>query len=107
MPARVSEFSGNLRQYIVVMVIIGTAIGTLNTIWFYLLGVPMPLLWGVLSGILNFIPFIGFWFGLLPPAILTLLAYGPRAHALHGGRLHPGQCHGAECDPAANWSSRA
>ncbi len=75
--ARVSEFSGNLRQYIVVMVIIGTAIGTLNTIWFYLLGVPMPLLWGVLSGILNFIPFIGFWFGLLPPAILTLLAHGP------------------------------
>ncbi len=74
---RVSEFSGNLRQYIVVMVIIGTAIGTLNTIWFYLLGVPMPLLWGVLSGILNFIPFIGFWFGLLPPAILTLLAHGP------------------------------
>jgi len=73
---RVSDFTGDLRQYIVVMVIIGAAIGALNTVWFYFIGVPQALLWGVLSGILNFIPFIGFWFGLIPPAILTLLAYG-------------------------------
>jgi AI-2 transport protein TqsA len=46
-------------------------------VFFTVMGVPMPLLWGVLSGILNFIPFIGFWFGLIPPAILTLLEYGP------------------------------
>ena len=75
---RVGDFTGDLRQYIVVMVIIGAAIGTLNTVWFYFIGVPQALLWGVLSGILNFIPFIGFWFGLIPPAILTLLAYGPQ-----------------------------
>ena len=74
---RVSDFTGGLRQYIIVMVIIGTAVGTLNTILFYVVGVPQALLWGVLSGILNFIPFIGFWIGLIPPAILTLLAYGP------------------------------
>jgi predicted PurR-regulated permease PerM len=75
---RLAEFTGGLRQYVVVMAIIGTVIGTLNTVMFFLLGVPMPLLWGVLSGILNFIPFIGFWFGLIPPAILTLLEYGPQ-----------------------------
>lgn len=74
---RVIEFTGNLRQYIVVMVIVGTAVGTFNTVWFWLLGVDLPVLWGVLSGILNFIPFIGFWLGLIPPAILTLLQYGP------------------------------
>jgi predicted PurR-regulated permease PerM len=74
---RVGDFTGDLRQYIVVMVVICVAIGTLNSIYFMVLGVPLALLWGVLSGLLNFIPFIGFWFGLLPPAILTLLAYGP------------------------------
>jgi predicted PurR-regulated permease PerM len=73
---RVAAYAVDLRQYIVVMVILGTAVGIANTIFFYLLGVPMPLLWGVLSGILNFIPFIGFWFGLIPPAVLTLLQYG-------------------------------
>jgi predicted PurR-regulated permease PerM len=74
---RLAGYTLDLRQYIVVMVIIGTAVGAANTVWFFLLGVPMPLLWGVLSGILNFIPFIGFWFGLIPPAVLTLLEYGP------------------------------
>ncbi len=74
---RLMEFTVDLRQYIVVMVIVGSCIGALNTVMFYLFGVPLPLLWGVLSGILNFIPFIGFWLGLIPPATLTLLAYGP------------------------------
>jgi predicted PurR-regulated permease PerM len=73
---RVASYTGDLRQYIVVMVILGTAVGIANTIFFFFMGVPMPLLWGVLSGILNFIPFIGFWFGLIPPTVLTLLEYG-------------------------------
>jgi AI-2 transport protein TqsA len=78
---RLAGYTVDLRQYIVVMVILGAAVGAANTVFFYVTGVPMPLLWGVLSGILNFIPFIGFWFGLIPPALLTLLAYGP-AHML-------------------------
>ncbi|HRI56335.1 MAG TPA: AI-2E family transporter [Anaerolineae bacterium] len=75
---RLMEFTVDLRQYIVVMVIVGTCIGALNTVMFYLFGVPFAALWGVLSGILNFIPFIGFWLGLIPPAILTLLEFGPQ-----------------------------
>lgn len=74
---RVASFTGDLRQYIVVMVIIGAAVGAANTVFFIVTGVPMPLLWGVLSGLLNFIPFIGFWFGLIPPALLALLDQGP------------------------------
>jgi predicted PurR-regulated permease PerM len=73
---RVADYAIDLRQYIVVMVIVGTAVGAANTVFFFVMGVPMPLLWGVLSGLLNFIPFIGFWFGLIPPAVLTLLEYG-------------------------------
>lgn len=80
---RLAEFTVDLRQYIVVMVVVGSCIGALNTVMFYLFDVPYALLWGVLSGILNFIPFIGFWLGLIPPATLTLLEYGPeRALAL-------------------------
>ena len=75
---RLADFMVDLRQYIVVMVIIGTCIGALNTVMFYLFDVPSAVLWGVLSGILNFIPFIGFWLGLIPPAILTLLEFGPQ-----------------------------
>lgn len=74
---RLMEFTIDLRQFMVVMVIVGTCIGALNTVVFFLFDVPFALLWGVLSGILNFIPFIGFWLGLIPPTVLTLLAHGP------------------------------
>lgn len=75
---RLADFMVDLRQYIVVMVIVGACIGALNTVMFYLFDVPYAVLWGVLSGILNFIPFIGFWLGLIPPLILTLLEFGPQ-----------------------------
>jgi predicted PurR-regulated permease PerM len=41
-----------------------------------LLGVPAAVLWGVLSFITNYVPNIGFVLGLVPPALLGLLAGG-------------------------------
>ena len=40
------------------------------------MGVPLAILWGVLAFITNYIPNIGFIFGLIPPAILALLTGG-------------------------------
>lgn len=74
---RLADFTLDLRRYIIVMVTVGAAIGLLNSVGFHVFGVPFPLLWGTLAGILNFVPFIGFWLGLIPPAMLTLLAFGP------------------------------
>ncbi len=42
----------------------------------YWLAVPLPLLWGLLSFITNYIPNIGFVIGLIPPALLGLLEGG-------------------------------
>ena len=41
------------------------------------LGIPLPLLWGLLSFITNYIPNVGFILGLVPPALLALLQGGP------------------------------
>jgi predicted PurR-regulated permease PerM len=73
---RVAAYAANLRQYIVVMVSIGAVLGVFNSLWFWFMGVPNPALWGVLSGILNFIPYIGFWLGLAAPAVMSLLNDG-------------------------------
>lgn len=72
----IREFTGDLRQYMVVMATLGVIVAACNTVLFWLAGIDLPLLWGVLSGILNFIPFIGFWFGLIAPAVLALLGSG-------------------------------
>ncbi len=43
---------------------------------------PLPLLWGVLALITNYIPNIGFVLGLIPPALLGLLEGGPKTMLL-------------------------
>jgi hypothetical protein len=40
-------------------------------------GVPLPLLWGLLAFITNYIPNVGFIIGVIPPAVLALLEGGP------------------------------
>jgi len=44
----------------------------------FLLGIPLPILWGLLAFITNYIPNIGFVIGLIPPALLGLLQGGPK-----------------------------
>ena len=42
------------------------------------MSVPLPLLWGLLAFITNYIPNVGFIIGVIPPALLALLEGGPR-----------------------------
>ena len=49
----------------------------LDTIALTLIGVPLPVVWGLFSFITNYVPNIGFVIGLIPPALLGLLDGGP------------------------------
>jgi AI-2 transport protein TqsA len=72
------EFVRRSRRYIVVTTIFGLVVATLDTVALVLLGIPLALLWGVLSFVTNYIPNIGFLLGVAPPAVLALLQHGPR-----------------------------
>ena len=67
--------SGTLR-YLLVSTVFGLIVAILDTIALYLLGVPAPLLWGLLAFLTNYIPNNGFVIGLIPPAVLALLDSG-------------------------------
>lgn len=71
-------FASGTRQYLVVSTVFGLIVGVIDGVGLWLFGVPLPLLWAVLSFITNFIPNIGFVLGLVPPALLALLDGGPR-----------------------------
>jgi AI-2 transport protein TqsA len=71
------DFSHGTRRYLGVSTVFGLIVAVLDTIALALLGVPLPLLWGLLAFITNYIPNIGFIIGLIPPAILALLEGGP------------------------------
>lgn len=73
-----STFSSKTRRYLIVSTVFGLVCSTLDVIALYFLSVPLPLLWGVLALITNYIPNIGFVLGLIPPATLALLDGGPK-----------------------------
>jgi predicted PurR-regulated permease PerM len=72
-----SGFARNTRRYMLVTTVFGFIVAVLDTIGLLVLGVPLPVLWGLLSFLTNYVPNIGFFLGLLPPALLALLVGGP------------------------------
>ncbi|GGS93446.1 AI-2E family transporter [Nonomuraea spiralis] len=75
-------FAHKTRRYLIVSTVFGLIDAILDVIVLSLLNVPLPLLWGVLALIANYIPNIGFIIGLLPPAMLALLDGGVKTMVL-------------------------
>ncbi|WP_214407093.1 AI-2E family transporter [Pseudonocardia lacus] len=69
-------FADGTRRYIAVTTAIGLLTGVIDTVVLALLGIPAAALWGLLVFITNYIPYLGFWIGLGPPALLALLVGG-------------------------------
>ena len=75
--AALADFAGAVRSYWLVSTIFGLIVAVLDAVALGLLGVPMAVTWGVLSFITNYIPNIGFFIGVIPPALLALVDSGP------------------------------
>lgn len=70
------SFASGTRKYLIVSTVFGLIVAVLDGVALWLLGVPFPVLWALLSFITNYIPNIGFVLGLVPPALLALLDSG-------------------------------
>lgn len=55
-------------RYLVAQLVINGAFGVAAGIGLALLGVPNPILWGILTGLLRYIPYLGIWIAALMPA---------------------------------------
>ncbi|WP_308169761.1 AI-2E family transporter [Acrocarpospora catenulata] len=77
-----TTFTSRTRRYLIVSTVFGLICSVLDVIALYILDVPLPLLWGILALITNYIPNVGFVLGLLPPALLGLLSGGFRTMLL-------------------------
>ena len=70
------SFATTTRSYFVVSTVFGLIVAVLDVVALLILGIPLALVWGVLSVITNYIPNIGFVLGVIPPALLGLLQGG-------------------------------
>ncbi|MGY1699402.1 AI-2E family transporter [Geodermatophilus sp. SYSU D00766] len=75
--AALGGFAERTRSYLVVSTVFGLVVAVIDTVALFVLGIPLPILWGLLSWITNYVPNIGFLIGLAPPALLALLVDGP------------------------------
>jgi predicted PurR-regulated permease PerM len=70
------EAARRLSRYFLVQVAINTGVGTLISIGLAIIGVPGALLFGVLTALLRFVPYVGAWIAALLAVILAA-AIGP------------------------------
>ena len=73
---RIAGFSRGVRRYYVVNASFGAVVAAVDGIALWALGVPGPLVWAILAFVTNFIPNIGFVLGVVPPAVMALVAGG-------------------------------
>lgn len=76
MVSALDGFASGTRRYLVVTAVFGLIVAVLDSVALAIMGIPLVVLWGLLSFITNFIPNIGFVIGVIPPAVLGLLVGG-------------------------------
>ncbi len=70
------SFAQGVRMYWVTSAVFGLIVAVLTYIGLWWIGVPLALVWAVLSFVTNFIPNVGFVIGLVPAALMGLLEKG-------------------------------
>ena len=74
--AALTKFVDGTQKYLVMTALFGAIVGVLDSAALWIIGVPLPLVWGFFSFLTNFIPNIGFVIGIIPPSLLALLDSG-------------------------------
>lgn len=74
--AALARFVVDTRRFLVVTTVFGLLTAVVDTVVLLLAGIPLAVLWGLLAFITNYIPYVGFFIGVVPPAVLALLEGG-------------------------------
>jgi predicted PurR-regulated permease PerM len=74
--ATIERFSRDAKRYLVIKTLISATVGVVIWLWLLIIGVDYPVLWGMLSFLLNYVPNIGSIIAALPVALLALVQLG-------------------------------
>jgi predicted PurR-regulated permease PerM len=65
------EAGRRLSRYFLTQLGLNTAFGVIVGVGLYFIGVPNPLLWGILGALLRFVPYVGSWIAAALPIVLA------------------------------------
>ncbi len=66
-----NDAAARLGRYFLFQLGLNALFGTVITGGLFVIGVPSPVLWGILAGLLRFVPYIGSFLSALPPLVLA------------------------------------
>lgn len=66
----------DVQRYLAGKVVLSLATGAMSGLWCWAMGIPNPLLWGVIAFLLNFVPYVGSLIAAVPPVLLGLVHGG-------------------------------
>lgn len=75
MTQALDDAAQRVSRYLFMQFLVNAGFGTLFAIGLYFIGVPNPMLWGVLAGILRIVPYVGTLFAAILPIILSLAVF--------------------------------
>lgn len=69
------DASGRVSRYLVMQLLINSLYGLVITLGLYFIGLPNALLWGGLTALLRFVPYIGPWIAAVMPVAVSLAVF--------------------------------
>ena len=76
------EMESEISTYLFTIALINTGLGAATAGAMYLLGMPNPLLWGVMVALLNFVPYVGDLVSITVLAVVALMTFDNLGHAV-------------------------
>ncbi len=67
-----NDAARRLSRYFLIQLALNSGFGAFIAAGLWIAGLPSPLLWGILAGLMRFVPFIGSFIAVLPPFLLAL-----------------------------------
>jgi predicted PurR-regulated permease PerM len=76
------EMESNISTYLFTVTLINIGVGVAVGVGVWLLNMPNPVLWGVLAGVLTYVPYLGAAVGISSLGLAALLVFDDLGHAL-------------------------
>jgi len=76
MTQALDDASGRVSRYLLMQFLVNAGFGTLFGFGLYCIGVPNPALWGVVAGLLRYVPYVGTMVAATLPLALSLAVFG-------------------------------
>ncbi|NNM78694.1 AI-2E family transporter [Sphingomonas sp. ID1715] len=68
----IDEAAGRLSRYFLTQLLLNALFGGVIALGLYWIGIPSPLLWGLLATLMRFVPYVGAFLAALPPLLIAI-----------------------------------